>query len=109
MRVDIAQRQMGELIVDPVAQIAHDGLSYARHDIVLNIAQQRAQAVDAENCQQDFLYLRKIEAAARKLDIRLLLYRVNYVAEEQRPRDGQHRADNARYEHDCQAGDKGLE
>ena len=57
MRVDIAQRQVGQLVVYLVAQIAHDGLRDARHDIVLNIAEHRAQTVDAENGQQDFLYL----------------------------------------------------
>ena len=57
MRVNIAQRQMGQLVVDFVAQIAHDGLRDARHDVVLNIAEHRAQTVDAENGQQYFLYL----------------------------------------------------
>ena len=57
VRVNIAQRQVGQFVVDFVAQIAHDGLRDARHDIVLNITEHRAQTVDAENGQQDFLYL----------------------------------------------------
>ena len=48
---------MGQLVVYLVAQISHDGLRDARHDVVLNIAEHRAQTVDAENGQQDFLYL----------------------------------------------------
>lgn len=55
-----------------------------------------------------FCIFEKFYLAARELYIRLLFYRVDYVAEEHRSRDGQHCADNARYEHDNHAGDKRL-